>query len=339
MHGVKRAKLTPQALEARKQKERAKIQEFLALSEEILQRKQDKDYSEEAFKQTTRLLAINPEFYTVWNYRRAILLDGLFTGSSVEQINNLLAKELEMTMIALKSHPKVYWIWNHRRWCLEHVPNGPGEEGAEDSLAWKKSAWDQELYVVERLLDAGCSELWVVLLMAWNYRRYVLASMPVPRPDTAELAYTSKKIQANFSNFSAWHQRSKVLPKLWASGALDEAKSREEEFDLVRNAMYTDPDDQSVWVYHRWLVGSSASRDLLEREIQAIEELLGEQPDSKWCMESIVHYVMMLLKNHSSGARQLLGQLEDLDPYRRHRYRDLGPSSNPNLLWDALTPG
>jgi len=28
------------------------------------------------------------------------------------------------------------------------------------------------------------------------------------------------------------------------------------EFDLVRNAMYTDPDDQSVWLYHRWLIGT-----------------------------------------------------------------------------------
>ena len=27
------------------------------------------------------------------------------------------------------------------------------------------------------------------------------------------------------------------------------------EFDLVKNAMYTDPEDQSVWIYHRWLVG------------------------------------------------------------------------------------
>jgi len=28
------------------------------------------------------------------------------------------------------------------------------------------------------------------------------------------------------------------------------------EFELLRNAMYTDPNDQSVWMYHRWLVGT-----------------------------------------------------------------------------------
>lgn len=96
--------------------------------------------------------------------------------------------------------------------------------------------------------------------------------MPVKRPDISELVYTKRKIEANFSNFSAWHQRSKVLSSLWAAGQLDKLKSIEEgqciimcdvgfhahscsEFDLVRNAMYTDPNDQSVWIYHRWLIG------------------------------------------------------------------------------------
>ena len=37
-HGIKRVKETPEAREAKKQKERVKIQEFLSLSEEILRR-------------------------------------------------------------------------------------------------------------------------------------------------------------------------------------------------------------------------------------------------------------------------------------------------------------
>jgi geranylgeranyl transferase type-2 subunit alpha len=67
---------------------------------------------------------------------------------------------------------------------------------------------------------------------AWNYRRYVLASMPVPRAPGTELAYTTRKIEANFSNFSAWHQRTKVLPVMWAAGLLDEAKTREKGLSL-----------------------------------------------------------------------------------------------------------
>jgi hypothetical protein len=73
--------------------------------------------------------------------------------SSPEEINSLLAAELSMTTTALKAHPKVYWIWNHRQWCLENVPEGPGQEGAQ-IYGWKKSNWDRELFVVEKMLDA-----------------------------------------------------------------------------------------------------------------------------------------------------------------------------------------
>jgi len=146
----------------------------------------------------------------VWNYRRNICLQGIFPNSSAEAIQELLSEDLVFTLNALKVHPKVYWIWNHRRWCLENVPEGPSDS---DTQGWKKASWDRELAVVEKLLDADPRNF-----HAWGYRRYVLASMPIPRTEASELEYTTRKIESNFSNFSAWHQRSKVYTSLCESG-------------------------------------------------------------------------------------------------------------------------
>jgi Protein prenyltransferase alpha subunit repeat len=71
--------------------------------------------------------------------------------SSPEEINELLNDDLAMTTTALKVHPKVYWIWNHRRWCLEHIPEKPDPA---DIQAWRRSTWERELFIVERMLDA-----------------------------------------------------------------------------------------------------------------------------------------------------------------------------------------
>lgn len=258
-------------------------------------------------------------FIVQWNSDRQFL-------STPKEIKELITDDLAMTMAALKLHPKVYWIWNHRGWCLNNVPHGPGTEQEGDPRGWEKEFWKTELYVVEKLLDADSRNcmifrlmqqhlLTILLVHAWSYRRIVLANMPIPRPETSELAYTTRKIESNFSNFSAWHQRSKVLSSLWSKGELDPIQSKEEgmclrgsqrhmanhmlkEFDLTHNAMYTDPKDQSVWIYHRWLIGSGMlqspiylsqkftsyqgeNKEVLDREIDVIQNLLEEESDSK----------------------------------------------------------
>ncbi|KAJ3997531.1 rab-protein geranylgeranyltransferase [Lentinula boryana] len=299
MHGVRRARQSKEALEVKRRKEQSKLRDYLALTDDVLTRKKRNEWSREALHATTQLLQINPEFYTVWNYRRRILINGVFPESTPEQIKDLLTDDLSLTMEALKIHPKV-----------------PGISDDGDPRGWEKELWNQELFVVEKLLDADPRNF-----HAWSYRRLVLESMPVPKLETSDLAYTTRKIESNFSNFSAWHQRSKVLSSLWS-----------QEFDLVHNAMYTDPKDQSVWIYHRWLIGSGDSRDILEREIAIIQSLLEEESDSKWCMESLVHYKRLLLRNHASSVVtstltqdciQLLHQLRKVDPGRRERYHEI----------------
>lgn len=94
---------------------------------------------------------------------------------------------------------------------------------------------------------------------------------------------------------------------------------------------------------------SDGGTELLEREVAAIQELLDEQPDSKCtcdpaqadisesnqysgCMESIVHYKLLLLKKSpgpdpttlADECQELLRRLQELDPSRRSRYQELG---------------
>ncbi|ELU44181.1 PPTA domain-containing protein [Rhizoctonia solani AG-1 IA] len=243
------------------------------------------------------------------------------SASSPEEVFKAVDGELSLTLAALQVHPKVYWLWNHRRWCLENIPDGP--EGAEKS--WKSSIWARELAIVEKMLDRDSRNF-----HAWNYRRYVLASVPEPdrRSPESELAYTTRKIEQNFSNFSAWHQRTKVFGVLWRDRPELEAAAKSEGEQKASN-----PGDQSAWLYHRWLIGKVCEGDdavTVKSEISSIEELVVEVgSDSKWPLQALVHY-KSLLASHDSAAkpdllrecRTLTERLIQIDPMRQQMYQD-----------------
>lgn len=50
---------------------------------------------------------------------------------------------------------------------------------------------------------------------AWGYRHFVVQLMG--RREEEEEAYTRQRIDANFSNYSAWHTRSALLQKMYGS--------------------------------------------------------------------------------------------------------------------------
>lgn len=196
------------------------------------------------------MLSVNPEYYSVWNYRREILLH-MFEQAAEEEAQRvraqLLAEDLTLTQQSMRTHPKVYWLWNHRRWCLMSLPSpGYGAEAAQ--VKWRK-----ELGLVDMMLGMDPRNF-----MGWNYRRSVIAELAAAMLDTkesdvppfpsslssnalqgkekeahlalakSELKYALNKIESNFSNFSAWHYRSKLLPRVWDAEELSEAQRASE---------------------------------------------------------------------------------------------------------------
>lgn len=78
----------------------------------IWKKRAEKDYSKDTLLVLGKMLAMNPDFYSLWNYRREILLslhpelDGVDILSSKVDNPALLKQELDVTAAAIRRNPK-----------------------------------------------------------------------------------------------------------------------------------------------------------------------------------------------------------------------------------------
>jgi geranylgeranyl transferase type-2 subunit alpha len=322
---------------------------------------------------TSKVLNLNPEYYTVWNQRRRVLQHLIAipqqpTSTDAPNANaqDLLGQELQFLLPLLMKFPKCYWIWNHRYWVLKQI-------SGRLPLANAQNYWDGELVLVGKMLGRDSRNF-----HGWDYRRFVIqelrrlqetarsvgkeAETPAaadsvatsrtqdgPTSETiteSEFAYTTKMIKSNLSNFSAWHNRSKLIPQL-----LDERKANDtdrrqlfdEELAFIQSAVFTDPYDQSLWYYHHFLMSEVSRTDeqafvkftdeeraeCIRAEIEAVRDLLEDTDDCKWVYQSLLMYSAQLSKVAaddglvtSQDSKSWLLQLRKLDPMRSKRWDD-----------------
>ena len=192
-----------------------------------------------------------------------------------------------------------------------------------------------------------------------------LAPEKVEEVIRSEFEYTSQRIEKNFSNCSAFHYRSKLIDLVLEADLREAGISRNEEgeayqikldmargeLEMVQSAVFTEPDDQTAWWYHRfvlawarpkslehWTDQDSAAEavesfaEVLEEEKESIRELVdAEGGKCKWGLLAL-HMVLTELvdleddadrESFVEEANDCIDQLTILDPDRATRYNSM----------------
>ncbi|KAI5737369.1 hypothetical protein M8J76_012818 [Diaphorina citri] len=208
--------------------------------ETIFEKRKNKEYDDEALSLTSEVLRNIPDINSLWNYRKEVLLHMKATLAE-EELHELVDRELKLTKDCLLAQPKSYGTWFQRCYVLDHISRAPN--------------YEKELELCNYYLELDERNF-----HCWDYRRYVTDRHKVA--PLKELNYSTEKIEANFSNYSAWHYRSKLLPLLYPDPNNHlpiEQDKYVNEFSMVESAVFTEPKDQSAWFYQRWLLGERTS--------------------------------------------------------------------------------
>lgn len=272
----------------------------------------------------------------------------------------LVQSELAFTIPLLIEFPKCYWIWGYRSFLLS-VCDAILPAGAA------RDFWVAELALDSKMLTKDRRNF-----HAWSYRRFIVSALESTATQNeggsggstaksmteSEFAYTYSMIKVDLSNFSAWHNRSKLAPRLLAERGADDAARKQfldQELELAREGLNVGPEDQSLWYYHQFLmdqviavgaIGQEAKgliapnlsladrRDFVDREVAEIKDLLEDYADVKLIYEALLEYAMAyraMGESEADAANQdemmvWLAKLRELDPLRRGRWDDLEKS-------------
>jgi hypothetical protein len=203
--------------------------------------------------------ALMPDCPTLWNLRKRIISE-IKKGKNEDEFLIFIKNEIKSISPLMLKNPKSYMLWYHRIWNLQNAC----EIEKVKNLQLEQSLLLQEIGLCNKFLEADDRNF-----HCWNYRMQIFTLIDQYFTGESfnsflekELEMTINLIKKNFSNFSSWHYRSKLIPiyferikKIdWNSEeAMDYFKS---DIEHITNAIFTDPKDQSPWNYHLWLINN-----------------------------------------------------------------------------------
>ncbi|KAF4977535.1 hypothetical protein FZEAL_5969 [Fusarium zealandicum] len=330
-HGV--ARTARSRTEEQRQQDHEKIQKYRDFEDQIRQHISGNDYGAETFQLTSKLLRLNPEYYTIWNARRRCLTSGLLSrrsaGSSPSKASqSTLATATPTTSSAASSPSSSTEIPRPRS------PPTAGRTGTTPDPDRDADVVRGELAFTVPLLIQFPKCYWI-----WQYRLWVL-NQATQRLDKAvarriweeELGLVSKMLTKDRRNFHAWGYRRHVVAQL-ESPVLSGQSMAEPEFEYTTRKINEDLSNFSAW-HHRsqlisrllderkaddesrkvflekgnlpsWLYSTPNANSKLELDLVREALNVGPEDQSLW----YYHQFLVLNLAHPAGNRQIAPSL------------------------------
>lgn len=250
-----------------KQRDLERIAKYRGLEDQVRALTSQGDFSAETFQLTSKLLRLNPEYYTIWNARRRCLISGSFSRPSAGSSCSRACSSTSRTATTAPSSTS----------CSSSssaaTPPGPASRTAgtsgttadpnpetrrddhDDEAATAAAAEAQDLSTIKSELGFTIPLLlespkcyWI-----WSYRLWILqqaiARLRVPLARKIweeELGLATKMLGKDRRNFHAWGYRRHVVAQL-ESPSLEGSSMVEAEFAYTDRMIQSDLSNFSAW--------------------------------------------------------------------------------------------
>ena len=306
MHGRLKVRTSEEQAERKRLEREKKLKIYQNAMSKCFDLIKSETYTLDGIKLSEQILMNNVDIQTLWNFRRNIL-ESLKNTSNEENVIEYYKNEMSLTENCLKQNAKSYPCWHHRRWCL--IKSNQDNYGTKSEVL----SWTHELKLCNQFLSLDERNF-----HCWKHRLFVVDNGKLSKSD--ELNFMYEKIGSNFSNYSAWHYRSKLIEDLYYKNQID-SNIFKNELNLIENALFTDPNDQSAWIYEKWL--------LLEYQRSHIKELTFNALNSNLEFK----FAKKIDLNHSLTILKLNG-VEVLNGEEKLTWNN----ENNNEVWSANIP-
>ncbi|KAK7416575.1 Rab geranylgeranyltransferase [Neonectria magnoliae] len=299
-HGV--ARTVRFRTDEQRQHDIERIQKYRSLEDQVRLQTVDSHYGQETFHLTSKLLRLNPEYYSIWNVRRRCLISGLLSkpsaGLSPSKASPSISATDTLTTSFAASLPSCSTE-------TQQAPNPPtvGKSGTIPELESASAADDasrQEQDITTIRTELAFT---IPLLMEfpkcywiWNYRLWIL-QQATERFDVTiarriweeELGLVSRMLTRDRRNFHAWGYRRHVVTQL-ESQVLDGRSMVEPEFEYTTKMIHVDLSNFSAWHNRSQLIprllderkADDASRkSFLDKELDLVREALNVGPEDQ----------------------------------------------------------